>query len=103
MYFVKLLEKLLILLTVLHVLLWRNQMYNRHIQLLIISVQNFPFIEASRGGGAQGEWDFKRDRFWVRFPLEEMKYFIFSFLYSGVEAKAGVEFCHSTRNASRIR
>ena len=35
-----------------------------------------------------------------------MKYllkFIFSFLRSGVEAKRGVEFCHSTRNASRIR
>ena len=35
-----------------------------------------------------------------------MKYllkFIFPFLRSGVEAKGGVEFCHSTRNASRIR
>ena len=38
--------------------------------------------------------------------LEEKKYllkFIFLFLPSGVEAKRGVEFCHSTRNASRIR
>ena len=38
-------------------------------------------------------------------PLEEMKYllkFIFPFLRSGVEAKCGVEFCHSTRYASRI-
>ena len=36
---------------------------------------------------------------------EEMKYllkFIFPFLRSGVEAKRGVEFCRSTRNASRI-
>ena len=42
----------------------------------------------------------------VETPLEEMKYlftFIFSFLSSGVEAKRGVEFCHSTPNASRIR
>ena len=28
---------------------------------------------------------------------------IFPFLRSGVEVKRGVEFCHSTRNASRIR
>ena len=42
----------------------------------------------------------------VRSPLEEMKYllkFIFPFLRSGVEVQRGVEFCHSTRNASRIR
>ena len=35
-----------------------------------------------------------------------MKYllkFIFPFLRSGIEAKRGVEFCHLTRNASRIR
>ena len=39
-------------------------------------------------------------------PLEEIKYllkFIFPFLRSGVKAKRGVEFCHSIRNASRIR
>ena len=38
-------------------------------------------------------------------PLEEMKYllkFIFPFLRSSVEAKRGVEFCHLTRNASRM-
>ena len=37
---------------------------------------------------------------------EEVKYlftYIFSFLRSGVEAKLGVEFRHSARNASRIR
>ena len=41
----------------------------------------------------------------VKSPLEEMNYlfkFIFPFLRSGVEVKRGVEFCHSTRNASRI-
>ena len=35
-----------------------------------------------------------------------MKYllkFIFSFLRSGVKVKRGVEFCHLTRNASRVR
>ena len=50
--------------------------------------------------------DCKTDWLWIRSPLEEMKYllkFIFPFLRSGVEAKRGVEFCHSTRNASRIR
>ena len=49
--------------------------------------------------------DCKTDWLWVRSPLEEMKYllkFIFPFLRSGVEAKRGVEFCHSTGNASRI-
>ena len=43
---------------------------------------------------------------WVRSSLEETKYlfkFIFPFLRSGVEAKRGVEFCHSTRNPYRIR
>ena len=50
--------------------------------------------------------DCKTEWLWVRSPLEEMKYllkFIFPFLRSGVEAKHGVKFCHSTRNASRIR
>ena len=50
--------------------------------------------------------DCKIDWLWVRSPLEVMKFllkFIFPFLRSGVEAKGGVEFCHSTRNASRIR
>ena len=32
------------------------------------------------------------------FPFE-----VFSFLRSGIEAKRGIEFRHSTRNASRIR
>ena len=43
---------------------------------------------------------------WVRSSLEEMKYlpkFIFPLIRPGVEAKRGVEYCHSTRNASRIR
>ena len=50
--------------------------------------------------------DCKTDWLWVRSPPEEMEYllkFIFPFLRSGVEVKRGVEFCHSTRNASRIR
>ena len=43
---------------------------------------------------------------WCGGLREEMKYlfkFIFSFLRSDVEAKRGVAFRHSTRNASRIR
>ena len=50
--------------------------------------------------------DRKIDWLWDWSPLEEIKYllkFIFPFLRSGVEVKRGVEFCHSTRNASRIR
>ena len=48
----------------------------------------------------------KTDGLWVRSPLEKMKYllkFIFPYLRTGVEAKRGVEFCHSIRNASRVR
>ena len=57
------------------------------------------FIEASRGAGAQSV---TVDWLWVRSPLEEMIYlFIFPFLRSGVQAKPGVDFRHSTRNASR--
>ena len=58
------------------------------------------------GRGAEAQSDCKIDWLWVRSPLEEVKYlfkFIFPFLRSGVETKRGVEFCHSTRNASRIR
>ena len=39
-------------------------------------------------------------------PLEAIKYllkFIFSFLRSSVEAKRGVELCHSTRNTFEKR
>ena len=45
------------------------------------------------------------DWLWIRSPLQEMKYLfkcIFLFHHSGIEAKRGVEFRHSTRNASRI-
>ena len=52
---------------------------------------------------AQGaKCDCKCDWLWVRSLLEEMKYlykFIFPFLRSSVQAKRGVEFRHSTRNA----
>ena len=39
--------------------------------------------------------DCKTDWLWVRPPLEVMKYFPF--------LRSGVEFCHSSRKASRIR
>ena len=61
-------------------------------------------LEASRGVGAK--CDCEIDWLWVRVPLDEMKYlltFLLSCLRSGVKAKRGVEFCHSTRNASRTR
>ena len=50
------------------------------------------------------ECDCKINWLWVRSPLEEMKFllkFIFPFLRSGIEAKRGVDFYHSTRNTSR--
>ena len=46
--------------------------------------------------------DCKRDRLWVRFPLKEMKYLIFSIPRSSNEIKRDVEFHDSTHNASRI-
>ena len=52
------------------------------------------------------ECHFKNVWLWVRFLLEEIKYlltFIFSFIRSGVAAKRGVEFRHSTRDASRTQ
>ena len=55
--------------------------------------------ETSRGAVAQ-VCDSKRDRLWIRFPLNISN---ISFLRSGVEVKEGSEFWHSTRNASRIR
>ena len=59
-----------------------------------------------RGQSWRGGTNYKTNWLWVRSPPEEMKYllkFIFPNLRSGVEAKRGIEFCHSTRNASRIR
>ena len=53
--------------------------------------------EAIRGVGAQSV------TLNAKCPLEEMEYLIFVFLRSCVEAKCGVKFRHSTRNASRIR
>ena len=43
---------------------------------------------------------------WIRSALEEIEYLlkcIFSYFCSGVKVNRGVEFRHSTRNASRIR
>ena len=40
---------------------------------------------------------------WVRFPFEDINYLILSFSRCGNEVNRGVEFRHSTRNASRIR
>ena len=50
---------------------------------------------------------YKPQRSTVRLSLGEMKYLFelninLSFLCSGVEAKRGVEFSHTTRNASRF-
>ena len=73
-----------------------------HVGIIKISCDN----QTGRSWRSGTRCDCKTDWLWVRSPLEEMKYllkFIFPFLRSGVEVKRGVEFCHSTRNASRIR
>ena len=62
-------------------------------------------IEVSRGAGEQ-VCDCICDWLWIRSPVDKMKYllkFTFVLLHSGVEAKRGVEFRHSTRNASGIQ
>ena len=46
--------------------------------------------------------DCKRDRLWVRLPLQEMRYLIYPFLRSSVKAKRGVEFRHLTPNTFTI-
>ena len=58
-------------------------------------------IDLNRGAGTQA-CNCKGDRLWVRFSLEEIKYFMFIFPRSGVEGNGSVEFRQSTHNA-RIR
>ena len=58
-------------------------------------------FEASRGPGKRvGSIPFLFRKFSMKKVL--IKYLIFSFLRSGVEAKRGVELCHLTRNASKF-
>ena len=59
-------------------------------------------MEAIRGAGAQ-VCDYKRNWLWALISTQEHEIFIFSFLRPSVKAKLGVEFRHSTRNASGIR
>ena len=69
-------------------------------------IQTYNIFHRDQSWRSGTRCDCKTDWLWVRSPLEEMKYllkFIFPFLRSGVEVKRGVEFCHSTRNTSRIR
>ena len=76
--------------------------YERSTRISILYYINIKLCETSRGAGAQSVTAKPTG---CGFDLE-MKYllkFIFPFLCSGVEDKRGVEFCHSTRNASRIR
>ena len=81
--------------------------HNRHIIRLVHSnLLLYNLVTCGRSWRSGTKCDCKTDWLWVRSPLEEMKYlrkFISPFLRSGVEAKSGVEFCHSTCNATRIR
>ena len=74
----------------------KNPTYYNKVAYMNICKQNCRVKSLRSGKG-------KRDRLWIRFPLEGMKYFIISFLHSGVEPKYVVKFCHSTRNDLRIR
>ena len=56
-------------------------------------------FKASRGSVAL-MWNYKRDWLWVRFLLDEMKYLMFTTVSS---LQGGVNFRHSTANASRIQ
>ena len=69
--------------------------------LLIFSSQRVTVRGQSWRRGTKS--DCKIDWLWVRTPFEEVKYlftFIFSFLRSAINTKGGVEFRHSTLNAS---
>ena len=59
----------------------------RYFQITTIQYYSFYkcnyIFEVSRGTGAQA-YGRKRDRLWIRFPLEEMKCLMFSFLCFGV-------------------
>ena len=87
-------------------ILWKSSQileFCRHARTVLLFVV-IRLVVAQSGSGTK--CDCKPDWLGIRSPLEEMKYwikFIFLFLRSGVEAKCGVEFCHSTRNAFRIR
>ena len=59
--------------------------------------------EASRGSGAQSVTVKSTVSIPTRVKTKYIFTFIFSFIRSGVEAKRGVEYRHSTRNASRTR
>ena len=71
-------------------------------RLYIIIIQ----LKASRGAGAQSvPVKGCKDWLWVRSSHEEVNFsftFMFSLLRCGIEAKRGVEFRHSTLNASGI-
>ena len=70
---------------------------------MLISIRPDQAIEASRGAGAQSVTEKLTGCGFEPRP-EEMKYlFIFLLLRSGVEAKRGVDFRHSTHNASRTQ
>ena len=58
-------------------------------------------VEAYRGAAALA-CDYKRDRSWVRFSLEYMKYLIISFPHSVDKAKCGVVTHHLTCYASEF-
>ena len=76
-------------------MLWKLMLYF----LMFFNFYLIDIIEGSRGAGVSVPFQM----LWVRFLREQMKYLIFSFLRTGVEAKRGVKFRHSTHNASRIR
>ena len=59
-------------------------------------------VEVHRDAKAQA-CNCKCDSLWVQFPVDKMKCLTFLFPLTGNEVKSGVEFCHSSHYAFRIR
>ena len=81
-----------------------NKIFFHYICFIFVIKSNIK-IRGGRSWRRGTKCDCNIDWLWVRSPLEEVKYlftFIFPFFRSGVEAKRGVEFRHSTRSDSRI-
>ena len=55
-------------------------------------------FSASFGAGAQARYC-KRDRLWVRFPLNRGNHLIFLFSHSSYEVNRGVEFHNALQNS----
>ena len=69
----------------------------------LIKVNNFNRIYFDARRGVEGKTcDCKRDKLWVRCPVVEMKFLIFSLFLSGVEAKAFISKARSSYGVQAV-